>query len=542
MVTVPKVPSVKPVIFQKTLQWLLIALLILGVGFRFINLDRKIYWHDEAYTSLRAGGWTKQAIDQELFQNRLFAAPELQKFQQIKSGSTMTDTVDSLRIENPQHPPLYFGIARLWMQQFGGSITASRLLPALISLVSLPLMYGLALELFQLPLAALIATTLLALSPFDILFAQTARQYSLLTALIIGSSWLLVRMMRQPKGHWIGYGLTVAVGLYTHPFFALTSLGHAVYVAGLSWWEPKGESTAAPLMQRLTQWLRDRRVITFALANVVALLLYSPWIWVLLQNHGEAASTTDWARVPTSIWFLVKLWVLSFTALFFDLDFGFDNPVTYLLRVPFVLLIVAALYAVYRHTSRSTSLFIFSSILIPFLPLVIPDLVLGGRRSAVSRYLISCFPAVQLAVAYLFAKRLAVGKTFWAAILGLTLVGSILSCGISAAADTWWSKGHSYGNAGVIQLINAEADRSPVVISDRGDDHTNTGDLLGLSYGLNPNVYLYLVSSSPNLAPLVNEPVMFAFRPSQSVEQAINQQGWRLEPVSEDTHLWRIVK
>lgn len=201
------------------LEWLAVVMIVLGVGFRLIALDHKIFWHDEVYTSMRAAGFTRQEIDNELFQNHFLAAPELQFFQQIKPGSTTADTVHSLMVEDPQHPPLYFVMARYWMQQFGSSIAASRLLPALMSLLSLPLMYGLAMELFASSSTALLATAFLALSPFDILFAQTARQYSLLTVVILGSSWLLLRAMRQSTGRcWAGYGLSVALGLYTHPF------------------------------------------------------------------------------------------------------------------------------------------------------------------------------------------------------------------------------------------------------------------------------------------------------------------------------------
>ena len=195
-------------------RWLLGLLaiaILLGIGFRFFELDRKLYWHDEAYTSLRVAGFTRQEIDDELFQNRIIPAPELQKYQRIKPGSTATDTIHSLALEDPQHPPLYFLMARIWMQEFGSSLTASRTWPAILSLLSLPLMYALAQELFASNLTSLLATAILALSPFDILFAQTARQYSLLTAIVIGSSLLLLRAVRlQNLSNWVLYALSIA--------------------------------------------------------------------------------------------------------------------------------------------------------------------------------------------------------------------------------------------------------------------------------------------------------------------------------------------
>jgi uncharacterized membrane protein len=38
------------------LRFLVITLLVLGIFFRFVNIDRKIYWGDEVFTSLRISG------------------------------------------------------------------------------------------------------------------------------------------------------------------------------------------------------------------------------------------------------------------------------------------------------------------------------------------------------------------------------------------------------------------------------------------------------------------------------------------------------
>lgn len=90
---------------DRLLRLTFLILLVLGIGFRFVNLGQKVYWHDEVYTSLRAAGWTRLEIDQEIFQNQIIPAPQLQKFQQLKPGSTATDTLHSLVVEDPQHPP-----------------------------------------------------------------------------------------------------------------------------------------------------------------------------------------------------------------------------------------------------------------------------------------------------------------------------------------------------------------------------------------------------------------------------------------------------
>ncbi len=520
----------------KNSRWLMSLLaigILLGIGFRFFELDRKLYWHDEAYTSIRTAGFTRQEIDDKLFQNRIVAAPELQKYQRIKPGSTEADTIRSLALEDPQHPPLYFLMARWWMQQFGSSLTASRSLPAILSLLSLPLMYALAQELFASNLAALLATALLALSPFDILFAQTARQYSLLTATVIGSSWLLLRALRlRALPNWACYSLAIALGLYTHPFFSLTLIGHGVFI--IAYW----------LFIKKNKLRGHVTNSQFFLAVTAALILYIPWIYVLATNLGRVSATTDWTRVSPGWLYLVKLWTLSFTALFFDFDFGFNNIWTYLLRLPFLLLIVAAIYKICRRTSSLTWLFILTSILVPFLLLALPDIILGGKRSAVSRYLISCFPGVQLAVAYLLASNVKNQQRFWQVILALVFTASVASCTVSAFSDTWWSKDLSYFNAEVAKIINKEAiaNRSikdTIVISDRGNDFTNMGDLLSLSYLLDKDVRLMLLSQSPDMEMLNKYSAPLVFRPSEKLRSALKQNQRRLEPILEYARLFR---
>lgn len=507
-------------------RFLIVVLLILGVFFRFANLDHKLYWHDEAYTSLRAAGFTSQEIGQEIFQNQIFAPQDLHKYQGLKRGSTIANTIESLAIEDPQHPPLYFLIARFWMQLVGSSITASRLLPALLSLLSLPLMYGLGLELFASPLAALLATVLLALSPFDILFAQIARQYSFLTCAVMGSSFLLLRALRLSTWrNWGLYTLAIALGLYTHAFFCLAVISHLLFVMG--------------------HWLlitdkghRTKEYLKFFLSIAAALVLYSPWLVVLISNSQRALRVTSWSSGPVDVLLLVQLWTLSFTSLFLDVYFDSNLVLTYLLRSLIVLLIAAAIYTVCRRTSQTTWLFILTSIFVPFLILALPDLILGGKRSAVTRYLIPCFPAVQLAVAYFLATKIPNGRQIWRIALALLLTGSIASCTVSALSDTWWSNIPSYFNAEVARRINANP--SPLLVSDAGNDSTNLGDLISLSYLLHNDVQLLLLSLPADLKVLPNNSHPFVFRPSEPLRKALQQEQGQLKRVFPSGQLWQL--
>jgi len=98
---------------------LLAIILTLGVVFRWGNIDKKIYWHDESYTTIRTTGYQAKEIADTIFQNRLLSTTELGKFQQLKPESNVFDTIKSLAKEDPQHPPLYFIISRYWEKIFG---------------------------------------------------------------------------------------------------------------------------------------------------------------------------------------------------------------------------------------------------------------------------------------------------------------------------------------------------------------------------------------------------------------------------------------
>ncbi|NJP21290.1 MAG: phospholipid carrier-dependent glycosyltransferase [Hydrococcus sp. CRU_1_1] len=96
---------------------------------------------------------------------------------------------DTLKIiAEDVHPPLYYLMTRFWVQWFGNSVAVIRSLAAIFSILTLPLMYWLCLELFKSPLTGWVATALMPVSPFHVLYAQESRQYSFLTLVIVFAS------------------------------------------------------------------------------------------------------------------------------------------------------------------------------------------------------------------------------------------------------------------------------------------------------------------------------------------------------------------
>ncbi|MGL5062103.1 MAG: glycosyltransferase family 39 protein, partial [Microcoleus sp.] len=219
-------------VVAKGWQFFLVVLLIIGIFFRFANLGHKVYWIDEAYTSMRISGHTESEFIQQVVDGQIRDIQYLQKYQRINSEKSVVDTVKGLATEEPQLAPLYFVATRFWVQLFGDSVAVTRSMSAVFSLLALPCMYWLCWELFDSSLTAWLAVSLLAVSPFQIVYSQEARPYSLFVLVILLSSAALLRGMRlKTRGSWAIYATTVAVGFYSHLLFALVALGHGIYVA-----------------------------------------------------------------------------------------------------------------------------------------------------------------------------------------------------------------------------------------------------------------------------------------------------------------------
>ncbi|HBW91418.1 MAG TPA: dolichyl-phosphate-mannose-protein mannosyltransferase, partial [Cyanobacteria bacterium UBA11149] len=155
-----------------SLSSLVVILIVLGILFRFYNLDRKVYWYDETMTSMRVSGYTQTEVIQSAFTGNIITVKDfISQYQYPNSSKSINDTLNALA-GNPEHSPLYYLMARWWLQLWGNSILMIRLLSVLIGLLALPCIYWLSWELFGLVSVSWVAVALLAISPFHVLYAQ----------------------------------------------------------------------------------------------------------------------------------------------------------------------------------------------------------------------------------------------------------------------------------------------------------------------------------------------------------------------------------
>jgi uncharacterized membrane protein len=472
---------------KNRLRLLIVVFLLLGLFFRFVNIDKKFYWYDEVFTSLRISGYTQTEVLREIGNGQIVKAQDLMKYQSPTSEKKIGDTIKSLAIEEPQLPPLYFLAVKYWVQIFGDAPAVTRSFSALISLLVFPCLYWLCRELFVGSEVAWIAMGLVAVSPFHVLYAQEARPYSLWSVMILLSGASLLRAIRlETTLSWGIYALTTILGIYTHLFTGLVALGHGIYVwatADFKW----------------TQRVRD-----YLAATGVIFLASIPWTAIFIINKRAAVEATHWAYLESSIISLVKNWAGNIGRIFLDFGLTSGSPSIYLMPftlVNFILLLLLA-YAVYclcRQTHKRISLFVLTMMAMTALAVMIPDVILGGIRSTKARYLLPTYLGIQIAIAYLLATHINAPSArswkpqAWKFVTVGLLTAGVLSCAVSSQAQSWWSKEFGEQNLQVARTANQAV--HPLVAIDISE--VSLGNVISLSYLLEPKVRLQLLFFNP---------------------------------------------
>ncbi|HEY9836259.1 MAG TPA: hypothetical protein V6D27_05130 [Vampirovibrionales bacterium] len=255
---------------------------------------------------------------------------------------------------------------------------------------------------------------------------------------------------------------------------------------------------------------------------------------------------------------MAQRWAINLTSVFFDLHgvypqrffdvessqdftpFAWENLWGYVV-IPLILFVGYALWITLRKTPQSVRGFLLTSIAANGLFLMLYDVISGGQRSGIARYLFPSYLALQLAVSYLFADRLRLdtGKNLqrriWQVVYVALLGVGIMSCAVSASAETWWNKYSCYYDVEVAQLVNQG--QNPVVIGSRD----RLSRLIALSYKLNPDVRFLLLTNSDRLE--VREPSssLFLFRPTQELYDNLESDPrYTLNPIHPFGHIWSL--
>lgn len=227
--------------------WLLLGLTLVGGFLRLYLLGAKSIWLDEAFSI---------ALGRHSFGDLL----------------SLVERADT-------HPPLYYVTLKFWLAG-GDSESHVRLLSALFSTAAIPLMYLVTSTHYDDSDAGLLGATILALSPFQIWFAQEARMYAMLTFFVLASAYCLLRALRDGTRHaWLGYVAATVAALYTDngALWYVISIGLFVVLA------------RRQFPGRIRDWLVSQAAI---------FLLYAPWL-PSLWRQTQQVTETFWLPPPS---------------------------------------------------------------------------------------------------------------------------------------------------------------------------------------------------------------------------------------------------
>ena len=535
-------------VHRTSLKFLIVLILIMGIFFRFTNLDRKVYSFDESITSLRISGYTWTEMVQQDFQGKTISVADLQrKYQQINSEKSWLDTVKGLATEEPQLPPLYFILARFWVQLFGPQVATVRSLSAWMSLLVFPSIYWLCWELFRSTSLGLVAVTIVGVSPFQVLYAQEARPYMMFAVLVLLSNAILLRAIalqnspaafksasKLSKAVWFIYAIVLSLGLYSSLLFFLVIFAHGIYVI-------------------LTEkWHFSKILIAYLLASAVAITFFTPWILVLIDNSPKIESTVGLPRISLSWISSLKPLILITCRIFIDthwaggiIKLGSSGIATDLIRLVvagiLLLAIAHSIYLLCRSTPKRIWLFILTAIGITVIALI-------AVRGVADRYLVPYILAIQLAVAYLFTVKIVFAtnrqqQKLWQLALIALILGEIVSCAVSSQSQLWWNKYPSSTkyNPAVASIVNQA--KKPLLISHGGNNLT--GKILSFSYLLNPDVQLLLAVKPEQVKIPEGFSDVFLYRATETLQFELEKvQKYKITPIYKpgDVWLWRLEK
>ena len=120
------------------------CVLAAGLALRVDHLADKLVWHDEIATRIFAAGYTTDDWKEVIYTGRVVPVAEVRAYQNPNPDRTTWQVIDGLARLDPQHPPLYYVLARLYQAQLAnarasqteGKSFVTTLLFACMSLVS----------------------------------------------------------------------------------------------------------------------------------------------------------------------------------------------------------------------------------------------------------------------------------------------------------------------------------------------------------------------------------------------------------------------
>ncbi|HYW19806.1 MAG TPA: glycosyltransferase family 39 protein [Nodularia sp. (in: cyanobacteria)] len=504
-------------------QIILILSIVIGIFLRFYHLEQKVYSFDETFSSTYIYGQHEQAY--ENVDGSVLSRNEIKKYVFIDPNKTLIESLGHVISNVYVFPPLYPIFSILWsylLQNWqNDSIVIQRSLSALLSVIALIGIYWLGIELFDSKTSALVATVIMAISPFHFQYAQIIRPYSILTAATVISCACLLKAMRvKILFWWVIYGFSVVLGLYSNVLFAFVVLGHIGYFI-------------------ITEKFRDLKSLTaYFLTLGISTLAFLPWLWTFVTSRMLGYSVGQVAD-RSSFLLLIRAWFKGIQTLFVDLYNPFFTANFFKAAqwffTPIILAIATiALYTLCRYAPSKIKNFLLVLAIATGISLMVRDLLSGSSISSRMRYLIPFLLAIELMVAYLIGSLLNASQSSrrrWGQFaLSVLVVCGISSCLTISQSKSWsaFDSPHFPKIAETINLAN-----SPLILV------TNLDRALSISFLVDSDTKFKIIKNDLTIPDGFN--TVFILEPAVKVREQLREK-YTLVEVHPLSRLFQIKK
>jgi uncharacterized membrane protein len=507
-------------LLHKPLLYLTLSLVLLGIFFRTAHLDTKIFWVDEVSTALRVSGYTRSEVTTELMRHNSFPIAELQQYQKITPSRPISATLAALQ-KSPEHVPLYFLLTRLWLDLWGSSVVAIRSLSVIFSLLAIPCLYYLCLELFTSDRVGKVAVLLMAVSPFYIAYAQEARPYSLWILLILLSSMALLRSLRSNNlFDWSLYLVSLVLTLYTSLLSILVAIAQGIYLI---------------IREKLNY---PSRLRAFSFVVGIAAIAFLPWLIVIINNWQRLDNNTTWMRESFSFLKILVIWLYSIAIIFVEsplyLRLDFFMATRLAIDVSIFIITGIAFYRLWQQKDELAFVFILCLTLAVPIVLLSIDIIFNGQASATSRYLIPAQLGILVAISHLFATKIfTLDRTnrVWQIIFTCLLTIEISSCLYTFDRSPFYQKDENKNNLIISKIINLTNKPTIITSSD------NILDLISLSYSLKSSTKVNFIDDDLQALTTFdrltkNDSNLFILNPSLIFQQKVDRlHNWQIQEI-----------
>lgn len=315
------VENSKSLLFHSRYFQSLIVLTIFGCFLRFYNLGYNSLWLDEASTNSFA----------------IMSIPDIWK---ATAGGEF-------------NPPLFYWIEHL-MLTFGNNEVVLRFVPALLGILTIPLIYFAGKE-FMDRNVGIIASAALAFSPFLVFYSQEARAYSMMLFFVAFALVFYFKALKTNNlKNWALFGILSALAFWSH-FYAFVIISSLIFYA---------------IMMQMTNIQKNiQNLKMIAVSIVLFFILCFPLILLAIQLFASRTSSAPAFGIQ-------GLGIISET---FKQLSGFSEIVMFLLLGLFVIGITQAFLV-----DKNKGIFLVTVTLLTF----VISFILSYKMPMVPRYLV----------------------------------------------------------------------------------------------------------------------------------------------------------